>query len=861
MTSIMPVEGGETRPCEPLLALARADLYARNPFRVLGVGVDASRQDIERVQRRRAMQAQLGLEEGSSEGVFPVHPDPDADRAALEALGRPVDRLLYELFWFWPLDERDEAPAALDRGDLEGAVAAWERTIGTHPVAARHNLAVLHHARALSQTLDDGSQGDARRALELWNVLAGERSFWRAVEARAEAIGDRQVTTDLVSQVRGTLPTALLLIHANEAVELARTGSGPEARRHIELIRGSAFDADSREAALRRALSPARRRLTGTIDRARRRWEAAPETGAKEAMELERVGLGIVRMLDLILPEDDLTRRGIHDDLAEALADGIIAYGNITEDWPRAAELLGSIIDIAEGDTIRERIERNRGVCQENAEEWNHWCAPGYWDLPRETVDTLQAARKEADAGHFEAAIERLVDMDPAIGAPLMRALAFSLGKEALRLYKDLEASGRRLDGLRRAGEHLTLADELDPEHYLITNQLSQVRTELNILGESMPSSAKLRERLHGARSSRAEAAAEPTSGEPSTCHFCGERDAIPDAAIGVPMCGDVTTVQYALGPGHSYRYTTVSVPRCAACRAAHDELPERIEAWRGGFTVSGAEEAFPGLLQRVRHLTEDQEDAARTLEQAEDRLARAVADAESEVAVPRFCSQCGSADEMDDGLCRSCDGDVYRIGGRDTLLAAGIAGAAFLNLFFGSGTILIQGVAEALAGPGGSTVGTAGVAAFGGVGAIGVGVGLLVYGLRRRRDAERDELRERRREAFASEARDRGEAARLEREEAQRARDEAEAVLRLPRERLEAARAELDAAREAARARYEEECPWPVLPPGVAPESDYLVWPTIVDLQSRGWGFGGAPASDDGTLHTEPLDVTGLVS
>lgn len=861
MTSIISGRaGGPTSPCEPLIALATAEIYARNPFRVLGVGVDASRQDIERVQRRRAMQAKLGLGGAEDDGVFPVEADPQADRAALEALGRPVDRFLYELFWFWPLDGDDEALDALDRGDAAGAVAAWERGIDNDPVAARHNLAVLHHALALSESDTSRAATDARRALELWSVLAGERSFWRAVEARATAIGDRQVSPDLVEQVQGTFPTAILLIHANRAVDLARSGSGPKARDQIDLVRGSGFDSDSREAALRRALSPARRRLTGTIDRARARWEAAPATGADEVRELERIGMVIVQLIDLLLPEDDLTRRGVHDDLAEALADGIIAYGNTTEDWSRAAELLGTIIDIAVGDTIRERIERNRSVCLENAEEWNHWCAPGYWELPGDVVDALQVARQHADAGDFGAAIERLVDMDPDIGPPLTRALAFSLSKEALRLYSDREASGRRLEGLRLAGEYLILADELDPDHHVITNQLSQVRTELSLLGESMPSSGSLRTRLHGSRS-RGEEVVEPPVTAPSTCHFCGERAPVAAASIEVPMCGEVTTIRYALGPGHSYRYRTVTVPRCEECRSAHEDLPDRVEAWRGGLTLSGAEEGFPDLLQTVRHLTEDQEDAAHTLEQAETRRSAAQAAVEVAVTGPTSCDRCGGTDDWDDGLCRACDGELYRVGGRDTLLAAGIAGAAFLNLFFGSGTVLIQRIAETLAGPGGSAVRTAGVAAFGGVGVIGLGLGLLLFGLATRRRAERDELRNERREAFAAEASRKGEQARLELAEAERAHAEAESVLRHPRERLEEARAELDKAREEARARYERECPCPELPPGVAPESDYLTHPTITDLQSRAWGFGSEPLTDNGSVSTRPMDVTGLVS
>jgi hypothetical protein len=844
-----------------LIELAKADLYSRNPFRVLGVGVDASRQDIERVQRRRAMQAELGMAGGSGQaGVFPVAPDQEADRAALEALGRPIDRFLYELFWFWPSGDEGEALRALERGDFDAAAALWQDAIGNDSVVARHNLAVLHQARALGAAAVPRKPGDEDRALQLWGVLIGERSFWRAVDERAEAISDRRVSSDLVEQVRATLPTAILVVHAERALRLARSGDRDAARAQVAILRGAGFDAGDEEAALQHTLAPLRAQLTGAIEYARTQWDATPEKGTVHVLELERVGLQVSGTIGILLPENDLIRRGIHDDLADALADGIIAYGNVSEDWSRAEELLGGIVGIAEGDAARARIERNRSMCSANAAEWNHWCAPGYWELPRTTIDELQAARESADAGDHAGAIDRLLEMDPAVGSPLYRALAFCLDKDAFRAYRDLEASGRRPDGLVAAAEHLTLADELDPDHALIRTHLSQVRAELDKLGRRMPRSEKLRQRLHGVRRRGTEVSELPPS-EPSACLFCGVHEGVVSAAIQVPMCGDVKEVQYPLGSGLSYRYRTVVVPRCTDCRVEHEELPERVQAWRAAFALTGSEENFPDLTAELRYRTEDEEDASKTLDWADERLARASEAVKAAAAGPTSCERCGSSVEWDQGICRSCDRRLCHVGARDSWLAAGVAVAAFLNLFFGAGTSLIQSTAEALSGPGDPTTGAAGLLAAGVTGVLGLGTWLLFAGLSMRRRAEREEVREARRRARAAESDKRVAELRLQVAQAERAREEAAAALEHPRTRAQETRAKLEEAQRVGQSSYERECPWPRLGPGVSPESDYLAFDGIVRWRGQGWGFGKEPISGDKAVRPVPVDVVGLVS
>ena len=74
---------------------------------------------------------------------------------------------------------------------------------------------------------------------------------------------------------------------------------------------------------------------------------------------------------------------------------------------------------------------------------------------------------------------------------------------------------------------------------------------------------------------------------EYETCFFCKRRDAETEAAAEVPMYGDVTRDWTYEGTSVNWRYLTVKVPRCTACKAAQ----ARVEAC----TVAGL--VLPPLL------------------------------------------------------------------------------------------------------------------------------------------------------------------------------------------------------------------------------------------------------------------------
>jgi len=464
--------------CEPLLELATPHIYHRNLFRVLGLPINATPKDVQRQQNRRKMQVKLGLTSSNGfGGHLALDPPPTEEdiRNAMERLHCPMDRLLDEVFWFWPTQgdaSSDSALKALEQGDLKQAADVWmplAKVAGEGHIAT-HNLAVLAHLIALDYegrlATSDLTEKDRKRLADLWGrgfarwkkVFEGE-DFWSVVKSRVRDLNDIQLTTGFVRRVRSMLPTALLLINAKLAYGAAERGDSNLAQRHIRLLREAGFGDGLADQAIREAIKPIRNQIKTAIDNARSRWTSKTHQGNRHVRDLYEHAKGLLAIVDAIFPEGDLTRGGLHNMVAEAMLEGQITFGSKTNDWQECIKLLELAQEFAPGDTVQSKLSENIDILQKNAESANDWCAPGYWDLPEETIAELEAIRAQTQAGNYEGAILALAIMDPKIGKPLRRCMAFSLshrgsqmanqGLEALnrptsKIQKFLDVIGRR---------------------------------------------------------------------------------------------------------------------------------------------------------------------------------------------------------------------------------------------------------------------------------------------------------------------------------------------------------------------------------------------------------------------------------
>ena len=369
-----------------LLELASPDLYRANPFRVLGLPVDASVRDVKRREQELAIERKTGARGEARSCVLPLVPPPDyhAIRDAVHSLMDPEERLLHEIFWFWPCRrgeaaEEDEGIGALLRGDYQGAISHWERLAAGNQDGAvsAHNLALLSHLLALDfehsaarRTLTEKEQGRKdsywRVAYWHWGACLSHKDFWQRLSRRAEELDDPRLSSRMVDALREALAVAVLLTNARQAVVEAEKGNAPQAVRHVEFIRQAKLPADAKDRALCRAAAQVRDRIRQASSAAEGEANVTPDQGYEIAMRLMQQMQRPLSVLDTLFPENHTLRQAAHDEVATAVLRMQIGYGKATDDMNRSAELLEKALLMVEGVAARQRLTENLEIVKGN---------------------------------------------------------------------------------------------------------------------------------------------------------------------------------------------------------------------------------------------------------------------------------------------------------------------------------------------------------------------------------------------------------------------------------------------------------------------------------------------------------------
>ncbi|WP_295390985.1 hypothetical protein [uncultured Thiodictyon sp.] len=374
-----------------MLALATPALYRKNLFRVLGIPVTATPQDVRRRQKRLDMARKLGTGAAADgQGLLALRdPSDEENRTALERLNDPKSRLLDELFWFWPLDGEaatDPALTALERGDVQGAFDAWALGSGdpNQEMVRAHNRTVLNHMIALdlSAWMATGPDTETRtapfqapefkaetlwkEALSGWRAMVESEPFRQRLEQRADELSDPQLTSESVRRIRATLPDALTKINAQLALDAAERGDDRLARSYAAQVGWAASAPDAGNEALRTALAPIRHRIDSLCEQAKKMATDDAKQGARAASGLLEKTKLLLRSMDLLLAEEDISRSATHDAIAEAVLKCLIEYGNQTEDWKEVTRLMDAAIKVATGEIQKARLEENRKTALSN---------------------------------------------------------------------------------------------------------------------------------------------------------------------------------------------------------------------------------------------------------------------------------------------------------------------------------------------------------------------------------------------------------------------------------------------------------------------------------------------------------------
>ena len=460
--------------CKPLFEIATKEIYRKNAFRVTGLSVDATPREIGKQGDKLKLMQELGGGSFEASSLLPTLPTPTLDdlRNALQRIKNPENRLLDELFWFWP--ERgvqlsaDPAIQALSRGDMDGAKNIWSAKDLTAQdgICAAHNLAILHHVLALDSEHSSPGQKRSRGhraendahwsdALAYWQLLVDDDQFWEAVKIRIRQLNEPNLPTTFSRQIRSALPNALNKINAEVIVAHIANGQDDLARNHINLVKTHSDGVDAVEMAAAHALSPVTVRLREHIAKARQHVESQPSDAARTARELLLHAEGLLKTYAIFGPSGE-SRKDVFDDVADAVVTCAVSYQRKTDDNETFVALLERALALAISSEVRLRVTKNITIGKGNVNLTKLEPATNALGLIRESnvspQDKLARIRKEIIPLLTECARENGADSE--IAGQFADAIAVALRGISIAAHNDTSDYTTSLAAI-------TLADEI----------------------------------------------------------------------------------------------------------------------------------------------------------------------------------------------------------------------------------------------------------------------------------------------------------------------------------------------------------------------------------------------------------------
>jgi hypothetical protein len=370
---------------EGLLMLATPELYRQNSFRILGLPVNCTQQDVDRRRARLEMCLRLGLPapESPSGAVMPVEPPPDEYQiiAASRRLCDPRGRLLDEFFWFWPQDSTSSDDQALDlmaQGRFSEAVSVWRlgenesRNCGV----PTHNLAVYCHIVALQASTNEAlsattgkEEGNTNAwlvALRNWLAVLGNESLWQRVSLRVEELDDPRLKPSITQEIRSALPLLLSRINAQLAERAIEASKEAEARRQLRILNEAGFSVLTIQEALQSTIAHLRSKIHFCCSTAESKAQSVPENADRAALSLLEETSRMLREIGFLLPDGSPNRAEAFDEVASSALKCEIIYGNKSEDWVKSRSLLNQILQIAGSPETIKRVEANLRIVEVN---------------------------------------------------------------------------------------------------------------------------------------------------------------------------------------------------------------------------------------------------------------------------------------------------------------------------------------------------------------------------------------------------------------------------------------------------------------------------------------------------------------
>ncbi len=442
-----------------LLEAVRPNIFRTNAFRMTGLSVDVSEQELRKQAEKIRMMSKYGQKPPAVD-LLPLDPPPDAEgieEAIQRIRERPECLLIDQLFWFWPLNEgeEDEALAFLTEGRILEAQRVWLNMFkqGNNPVVALHNIGVLCRCMALDLEFQSTTTGALSKqdietldkywklGNDAWKRLLKLREFWEELSQRIERINHTRLKTSLVEDLRQSLPILLTSVNGQLAVMAGEENQSEEVARQRELIDHSGLvDTDSCNKMLRWLLEPQRNRVASLCEQAEKAFDKDARRANKPVQDLQEQTAHLISTVTALLGPSDSMTTSMCDEVGLTILSGSVSYGNETEDWETCDKFCAAAEKIAVSDSAKDRIRTNRKQAKENAEGGNSWVSPGYYQLPEEMLAHMEKAKGLSNDRDHNVAIgiltsllkKEVVQKSKRKKAIIKRALSYALNRRAL---------------------------------------------------------------------------------------------------------------------------------------------------------------------------------------------------------------------------------------------------------------------------------------------------------------------------------------------------------------------------------------------------------------------------------------------
>jgi hypothetical protein len=536
-----------TTGCPPLMAACNLSLYEKNIFRVTELPVDATAKDVSRQAQKQQMLAEMGGGSSSVKAPFALRYPPNEDqiREALARMKTPEDRIVDEFFWFWPEEfgnsKSDPAIQAMLTGDSQKAADIWRAGEKEGSYTAIHNIAIMYHMAAVDWTIhqlkhvnSDESYEEVKgywdRSFRRWEKVAGMEEIWDCMKHRVRSMDDEALTTGFIRRMRSELPMALDRVNAEAALAFAEMGDMEWAEYHVRLMNETHQGLDDVEATAELVLEPTRKRVRQYVDSAEEKVRGNRAKGAELANQLLGKCRPSMAIYDLFHGKEAHQRADLFDEVAACATSLVISYQIETGDNIRFVEILKTSLDFASSSSLREKIIKNLSIGENNLNSQKF--EPIFEKLKSFSGSKLNPAQK---LNRIKAEI-----------LPSLPSLAPAKGQIST-------AYNALLDSVAISLRAISIDAHNAHNDFATAESAIQIALRIAV-------SEDLKTRL------RDDAAQVKKSVEASSCHFCGVTGCNGESSLDIAMHGDV---QRSYGRVN-FRKTTVSIPRCDACKKKH---------------------------------------------------------------------------------------------------------------------------------------------------------------------------------------------------------------------------------------------------------------------------------------------------